>query len=445
MNNLSINPKAWTVAFEALSWIELKRVNEASALRQTASQLRVSDQAVLNEAERLVNGVMSHLNAVDYLAEYALEPETLGELTLGVRSFLRVYTYEMHYGGATILQGDVLADHARRLLKKPFKAVEDAIDIVPLLELPWGEFNGVEELAYRYYHPTWYVDYLLGVFRKKEVTGIISPVEQPSYLRVNTLKSGEEAVDRLFSMGVQLRKDTDLDDTYIILDDTASVTETPEYQEGHMIIQDKASILTGIAASPKPGDTVLDICAAPGIKTSHIAGLMQNKGRILSIDYNARRLNSWRKITTLLGVENAEEIEADASTPEGLPPVMADLVLLDPPCTGTGTLNKVPSARWRLTQSSIKKMAGLQWSLISNAADHVKHLGHMLYSTCSITPEENEQIIQKLLDERPDFKLVEHGPMIGEPGLNGLTEAQRLYPYKNLCNGYFIARLQRSN
>jgi len=208
-----------------------------------------------------------------------------------------------------------------------------------------------------------------------------------------------------------------------------------------IIFQDKASVLVGEVASPKPTDLVLDVCAAPGVKTSHLAQLMGNRGRIVSVDYDERRLGSWRRLTDKMGVQNAEPVLADATKPGELPTETADIVVLDPPCTGTGTFNESPSGKWRINRNSIRRMAHLQSRLLANSAAHVAGGGALIYSTCSVTVEENEAVITEFLDRHPSFSLEEATPRIGEPGLKRLTEAQRLYPLLHGCQGFFVAKI----
>ncbi len=219
------------------------------------------------------------------------------------------------------------------------------------------------------------------------------------------------------------------------------MTDTRPYKEGAFVLQDKASILVGEVAAPRPGDVVLDVCAAPGVKTSHLAQLMNNRGRIVSVDVNAGRLSSWGHLVERMGVTIAEPVLGDASKTEGLPAMNADVVLLDPPCSGTGTFNSIPSTKWRITRTSIDEYAALQAKLIANAASHVKPGGTLIYSTCSVSVEENEGVVSGLLEGHPEFRLVEAVPRIGAPGLRGLTEAQRLYPKIHECEGFFIAKL----
>jgi 16S rRNA (cytosine967-C5)-methyltransferase len=368
----------------------------------------------------------------------------LGNLRIGLRSFLRLYTYLVHYSESSLERAFELVDHMQGLLgKREFKQVEGIPDIIPSMSIPFNEITDTQRLAYEYFHPSWYVAHLFNEFGEKTAEKLIKPVKYPSYIRLNTLRGDSGSIDRLFDEGFQLVDEPALPNTYRLLDDQG-ITETPEYKDGHFIIQDKASILVGDIAHPELGDIVLDVCAAPGVKTSHLAQLMQNTGRILSIDYNKTRLENMEHLMTRLGVTNARLVLADASKPDTLPKIDADLVIIDPPCTATGLFHKVPSSKWRLTPHSIDSMARLQKRILWNASDRLKPGGTLVYSTCSIMVEENEEVVQSLLDRNPEFKLVEAVVRIGDHGLLGMEEAQRLYPHKHSCNGFFIAKLVKN-
>jgi 16S rRNA (cytosine967-C5)-methyltransferase len=189
--------------------------------------------------------------------------------------------------------------------------------------------------------------------------------------------------------------------------------------------------------------TVFDVCAAPGAKTTYLAQLMQNKGEIVSLDYSRRRMTTWKNEIDKTGVEIAEPMIADARVP--LPLVAkADLMILDPPCTSTGTFGKMPSAKWRLAPSSVEKMAEIQRQMLDNCSEYVKPGGTLVYSTCSITVEENELLVERFMKWHPEFLLTEVTPRMGLPGLRGLDKCRRLYPHVHRCNGFFIAKMLKS-
>ena len=432
---------SWTLAIEALSWIELERLTEDAAIRKTVKQFKVHDRKVVDEASSLVYEVMMRRNAIDYTVNFSIEPQSLGNLNVGLRSYLRLFTHFSHYAGSSLSDAYELSEYVKGLLhRKELKKVESAVEIIPLASVPLENMSGVQKLAYTHYHPRWYVEYLSKSFGQEFATELITHTEYPSYLRVNTLKAGAKTVDDLIKQGFQLEKEPELNHTYKIVEGEG-ITELDGYKNGHYIIQDKASILVGEVAAPKPNQTVLDVCAAPGMKTSHMSQMMENTGEIISVDYNERRLNSWEDLLDRLGVENASSELADATEPDYVAEVEADIVTVDPPCTGTGLLHKIPSSKWRLTKRSVESMVELQRRILDNSAQYLKDGGTLVYSTCSITLEENEGVVSNFMSNNPEYELVEATPRIGVPGLNGLEKAQRLYPHVHECNGFFIAKL----
>ena len=265
----------------------------------------------------------------------------------------------------------------------------------------------------------------------------------PTYVRVNTLGATEESiVEKLGSEGVKLES-LPLKYTYKVLEAKQPLNSLGSYKEGLFYVQDKASCFATQAADPKEGSVVFDICAAPGAKTTYLAQLMQNRGAIYSVDFSPRRMWTWKRETARMKTHIAESVIADACAALPLE-AEADLVVLDPPCTGTGIFAKQPSAKWRITPKSIGKMAEIQWKMINSCAEKVAAGGILIYSTCSITVEENEMIVERFLKWQNEFSLVEIEPKIGLPGLRGLTQCQRLYPHIHQCNGFFIAKLQKN-
>jgi 16S rRNA (cytosine967-C5)-methyltransferase len=239
---------------------------------------------------------------------------------------------------------------------------------------------------------------------------------------------------------VKLEKIEPLKHAYKVVSMKQPLTDAASFREGLFYLQDKASCFAAEAANPQSGMTVLDVCAAPGAKTTYLAQLMQNQGGICSVDYSMRRMQAWKREVLRMGVKIAEPVLADAcvSLPFALE---ADVVALDPPCTSTGVFAKQPSAKWRLTPRSIEKMADVQWRMINNCAERVKAGGVLTYSTCSITVEENEMIVERFLKQHPEFALTEINPKLGVPGLRGLDRCQRLYPHVHESNGFFITKL----
>jgi 16S rRNA (cytosine967-C5)-methyltransferase len=434
--------ETWTTALEALGWAEVHGVNEDAALRRTLKRRGVSDRGIARRAGELIYAVSMRRNALDYIINQSLDYGDVDSLNVGLRSFLRIYAYMVHYSGGSAAEVLGLVEYVRGGLgRRTFRGVEDVIDLISHQGAPWGNLPQADALPYVSFLPAWFVDYVYATFEQETAADLMQPVATPKYIRVNPLRGDASPIPFLETLGFQFEAVPGIRDSYLVLGDITGLTGTRSYHEGYFIFQDKASLLVGEVAAPSPGDLVLDVCAAPGVKTSHLAQLMCNRGRIVSVDVDAGRLASWERLMEKMGVTIAKPVLSDASRSDGLPDVSADLVVLDPPCSGTGTFNSIPSAKWRATRAWIDEYAALQGKLIENAATHVKPGGALVYSTCSVSVEENEGVVGDFLDGHPGFRLVDAAPRIGAPGLRGLTVAQRLYPKRHGCEGFFIAKM----
>ena len=419
---------------------------------RTVKQLSVKDPSAIRFAYGLVVETTRRKNLIDKFVNSVVEPKKIGEYTMGIQAFLRLYVYQTHvvknWEKINLKEAENIAGMGRAILGwqtmreiEPFLGFLLTKKLAPIME----NVSETEKISLQTFHPTWFVEYCLKLFGHDEAIAFLngSMKSPPSYIRVNTLAATEDAtVQKLKAEGVELEKTALLNYTYKVLASKKPLNALPSYAEGLFYVQDKASCFATQAANPKPGNTVFDVCAAPGAKTTFLAQLMQNQGTIYSVDFSPKRMKTWQKETKRMGTKNAEPLIADASI--SVPLVgEADLVILDPPCTSTGVFAKQPSAKWRLSPNSIRNMSELQWKMINNCAEKVAKGGFLAYSTCSITMEENEGIIERFLKEHPEFTLAEIEPKIGMSGLNGLTKCQRLYPHIHQCNGFFIAKLQK--
>jgi len=442
--------EAWMLAIETLSWMEMRKLSERLALARTIKQLDIRDSNAVRLAHRLVCETVRRQNFIDNFINNVLKPNAISELSVGVQAFLRLYVYQTgiarNWSKNNVEEAENLAKLARSILGwKTLKKVEHVLGLL-LTENPKSTLEGVsdeERIGLLTFHPTWYVKYCFKLFGRKEAKSVLEANMQAAltYIRLNTLKMDEHAnLERLAENGIKVKIVERLKHTYTVVNVTQPLTRTKSFHEGLFYIHDKASCFAAEVADPKPGMIVLDVCAAPGAKTTYLTQLMENRGVIYSIDYSRRRMAVWKKEVVRMGVKNAVPVIADACNP--LPIEMkADVVVLDPPCTSTGAFRKLPSAKWRLTRRSVDKMAEIQWKMMKSCAENVKLGGVLIYSTCSITIEENEMLIERFLKRYPDFLLTEITPKIGLPGLRGLEECQRLYPHIHHCNGFFIAKL----
>ena len=441
---------AWTVAIETLSWIELQKLSERLALARTVKQLDISDPNAVRYAYGLVIETVRRKNLIDKFVNSVLKPKELSEFTMGVQAFLRLYVYQTRiakcWAEFDLEEAESIAKLGRAILGwKTLREVEPFLGFLltrqldPILKAASDE----ERIGLQTFHPTWFVKYCFNLLDRSDaiafLEGNVNP--PPTCIRLNAFKASEEAIlEKLAAEGVKLEKIEPLKHAYKLVGAKQPLTDAASFREGLFYIQDKASCFAAEAADPKPEMTVLDVCAAPGAKTTYLAQLMQNRGSICSVDYSIRRMQAWRREMARMGVKIAEPFLADACV--SLPFMLeADVVVLDPPCTSTGVFAKQPSAKWRLTSRSIDKMVEVQWQMIDNCAERVKAGGVLTYSTCSITVEENEMIIERFLKQHPEFALAEINPKLGVSGLRGLDKCQRLYPHIHESSGFFIAKL----
>jgi 16S rRNA (cytosine967-C5)-methyltransferase len=235
----------------------------------------------------------------------------------------------------------------------------------------------------------------------------------PLCLRVNRLRSDRDSLLAKFAAAGISARAGGLP-TSIWLDSPTRVDQLPGFAEGEFVVQDESAQQAAERLAPQPGETVLDLCAAPGTKTTHLAELMRNEGRLIATDSSESRLH--------LVVQNAERlglsiIEMAAVSQEGtdIPAGPFDAILIDAPCSNTGVLGKRPDARWRIQPDDLEELSRIQLRLLLAAADRLKPGGRIVYSTCSIEPDENQSVIEAACYFRPKLKIVEQRELM--PGL----------------------------
>ncbi|ADT83025.1 NOL1/NOP2/sun family putative RNA methylase [Thermococcus barophilus] len=271
----------------------------------------------------------------------------------------------------------------------------------------------------------------------------------PRCFRVNTLRTEIPKLTKLLNKkGFQFKRVPWAKEGFCLTREPFSITSTPEYLSGLLYIQEASSMYPPIALEPKPGEVVADMAAAPGGKTSYMAQLMKNGGIIYAFDVGEERLKEMRLNLSRLGVTNVVVFHK-SSLYMGELGIEFDKILLDAPCTGSGTIHKNPERKSNRTLDDIKFCQNLQMKMIKVALENLKKGGVLVYSTCSLEPEENEFVVQWVLD---NFE-VELLPLrYGEPALvkpfgielsEELKKARRFYPDKHGTSGFFVAKIRK--
>jgi 16S rRNA (cytosine967-C5)-methyltransferase len=215
-------------------------------------------------------------------------------------------------------------------------------------------------------------------------------------------------------------------------------------QEGWFQVQDEAAQLVSILLAPQPGERVLDLCAAPGGKTTHLAQLMEDQGEIRAVDVSQAKLKQLQENCRRLGITIIKALCQDAAVSLPFPPGSFDCVLVDVPCTGLGTLRRNPDGKWRVKETDIPRLQKLQQAILAQAATMVKREGVLVYSTCTMMPEENEGVIEAFLSEQHKFHLEDASPLLS-PGCEELVDTKgylRTFPPRHGTDGFFAARMR---
>ncbi|MFO8018654.1 MAG: RsmB/NOP family class I SAM-dependent RNA methyltransferase [Promethearchaeia archaeon] len=271
-------------------------------------------------------------------------------------------------------------------------------------------------------------------------------------IRVNTLKIPVKQLQRrLEKKGFQLRPINIIPYGIKVLNEPHNLGSLHEFLQGYFYIQSAASMIPPIILDPKPKDLVIDTCAAPGSKATQLAQIMGNKGKLILIEKNSERLRALDSNLKRLGVQNVLTFHMDAMELDRLN-IKADKILLDAPCTGEGLIRQDPSRKTSRTEEDIEKMANIQKKLLQTAIDELKEGGELVYSTCSIAPEENEFVINSILKKNRNIKVMKPGEGFGVPGFtkvfgktldNSLQYAQRIFPHIHDSIGFFFCLLKK--
>ncbi|MGI6604519.1 MAG: 16S rRNA (cytosine(967)-C(5))-methyltransferase RsmB [bacterium] len=315
------------------------------------------------------------------------------------------------------------------------------------LEYPDVEQEPVRHIALKYSHPEWLVERWLERWGVSETIALCQTNNEPPTLtlRTNTTRiSRRELVayfeEKGFAVGHHLYAPEALH-----LKGTGDVSRLPGFPEGLYTVQDESSMLAAHALAPQKGEAVLDACAGPGGKTTHLAQLMQDKGEILALDVHLHKTKLIRTSAQRLGLRSIEAVPGDARALPQDYQHRFQRVLVDVPCSGTGVLRRRPDLRWHKTPQELASLPPLQLAILEGAAAGVAPGGVIVYSTCSLEPEENLAVVKEFLTRHNDFTLDDLEPYLGGYiSAASLKEGYlELVPHRHKVDGFFLARLRQ--
>jgi 16S rRNA (cytosine967-C5)-methyltransferase len=415
------------------------------------SELKSRDVADIDKSlfAEIVHGVVRWQGRLDWILN-GFTHGNFSKSEVNVRNTLRVALYQILF--LTHVPQYAAVHEAVEFIKKirgeKFAGFVNAVlrNIIRTLDgihYPNPEEDLTQYLAVYYSHPVWMIKRWIQRFGREETEKLlIANNEVPGLtLRINKLKITPSEFLTLLEKNSISFQGSSFIDSFIKVKSLSGISQMNIFQSGFFTIQDESASLPVLLLNPQSGDRVIDMCAAPGGKTTFIAELMKNSGKIIAIDKYESKLNLIKMSCERLGIGNVETMIADSSDVVVSP---ADKVIVDVPCSGLGTLRKKPDIKWKREPEDIPHLVKRQTTLLENAARLVKPGGVLVYSTCTIEPEENSGVVRMFLDTHPEFvidnaqKFVNSSVVTSE----GFIET---FPHRHHLDGSFAARLVKNS
>ncbi len=385
----------------------LNRVEEQGAFAEPlldtalsrAHRMHIRDR---NMITRIVYGTLRMRGRLDWIIDHLYKGDFLS-MDVSIKNILRAGLYQLLFTDR--IPDFAVVDEAVEITKKTDPAgsglvnaiLRNAIRKRDVIAYPDIKEDPSYHISVLHSHPLWLVRKWIETFGVEETALLCKTNNEipPVVLRVNTLKtSREKLIDECSRQGMEVKTTGFSPDGLIISHPAMPVREMALYKAGHFQIQDEASQLISRLVDLKPGENVLDVCAGIGGKTTHLAAIMNNRGRITALDIGEKKIMALRKNAGRLGVTNIDTQIGDArELSEKSFYGSFDKILVDAPCTGLGTLRRNPEIKWRITEGDPKQFSVLQKAILTSTARYLKKGGSLIYSTCTIATEENQEVV----------------------------------------------------
>ncbi len=444
----SVSP-ARRAAFDILRRVEAEGAYASILIsRLPESNLSREDRSL---AQEIALGVLRRRLLLDYFIE-RYSRRAPSRLDPAVLIALRMGLYQLRYltripQRAAVNESVNLVKMARvasaaGMVNAVLRNAARHMDEVPAQEIS----DPLEKLSIELSHPQWMLERWMKSFGNEEARALALANNEPppTAFRVNTLRASvDETLAHLKDAGLIWRPSSLAPGAFIIESGTAS-TLAQAAERGTIYIQDEASQLVSLLLDPKSGERVLDLCAAPGSKSSHLATLAEGKVWIVACDIHPHRLATLGVTCRKLGIDSIDRVALDATI--ALPFAESsgpfDRVLIDAPCSGTGTLRRNPEIKWRLAADDIKRLADVQLRLLERATDALRRGGRLVYSTCSIEREENEEVIGRFIESGAPYRVLRPNARADLTTSEGFV---RTFPQRDGADGFFAAVLEKTD
>jgi len=430
---------------EILSKVDTRQSYSDKLLERSIEELNELDRGLVTE---VVNGVLRWQYRIDWF---------LGQLYVGeyenlipdVKNNLRASLYQLIY--LNQIPAYAVLNEAVEIAKNKFN--QKTANLVNAIlrnylrqqkKLEYLEMilDSLEKFAVRYSHPQWLLQRWIEYWGIDEVGELceVNNSRPRISVRLNSLLAQKDTFCQLLDEnGIPHEVHPDFPN-FVWIDDFSEFRKLEFLKKGWVTVQDVSAGIPVLLLDPQPGETILDMCAAPGGKTGFIAENMQNQGRLIALERHFSRAKFLKDNLSRLNIENACVLSGDSLQ---LPlKIKVDKILLDAPCTGFGVLSKRVDLKWKRSLSDIENMNRLQLQLLHSAAAAVKENGIIVYSTCTIEPEENEQVVQKFLQNNQEFQLEKLSNFVPRKYLWDKTSV-RTFPHKHAIDGSYAVRIRK--
>lgn len=399
----------------------------------------------------LVFGVLRRQGTLDYIIAQLLD-QPLGKLEPLVLVLLRLGLYQLVY--LDRIPESAAVNETVNLTKQAVPRASGLVNAVlrnylrrkEEISFPDPLTAPTASIAARHSHPLWLVNQWLDQLglEETELMAEASSLQPPLTLRANSLiVSRDELLQRFTENGI-VATPCRYSPQGIHIEGRHHIPGLPGFREGLFAVQDEASQMASFLLSVQPGERILDTCAAPGGKSTHLAQLMDNRGELLAMDISRNKLPLIQESAQRLGIKIISTRAADLLQSAALPAHAFDRVLLDAPCSGLGVIRRNPEAKWRLTPADFTRLAITQRSMLKNAFRLLKPGGILLYSTCSTTIEENEAVVRDFISRQNDCVLEDLNTIFPQWHKLFTTEGMfRTWPHCHGMDGFFAARLRK--
>jgi 16S rRNA (cytosine967-C5)-methyltransferase len=439
----AISP-ARRVAFDILLRVEDGAY--ASVLLATREQaLSVLDRSLCHE---LVMGVLRWQLWLDKLIEY-YSNRKVGELDLAVRIILRLGLYQLRFlsrvpPSAAVNESVKLVNFARLrsasgLVNAVLRRATREPDVDPASKID----DPTDRIAVATSHPSWLIERWIKAIGRDEAQAFAQSNNKPAPTAFRVIRNRakeSEVIDQLQQAGAELIPSAITAGAWRISGAGSLLAEL--VAEGQVYVQDEASQLVAAVLQSQPNQLVLDLCAAPGGKTTQIADSIRDSGAIVASDLHEHRLRTVIQTAKEHRLSNIHCVALDGLLPLPWAENAFDRVLVDAPCSGTGTLRRNPEIRWRITPADIQDLSERQRRLLFNAAGAVKPGGRLVYSTCSVEIDENEDVRKAFLENNTAFRPAE---LPVNPALKTSVSTARTWPHRHGTDGFFICAFERKS